>query len=157
MLLCADGRLDDKSVEGVRNQGNSKVNLLEGLVQSGGIVHIEGDSLGVGETFAELLSALEGSASCNRRKEPLSVYASQNSMSGIHPSGFSSTATGTVGIMKGVCNSQVRKELYEHCVYVPTVTCTSALLRTSTVGLVTTSLSAKKVQCECGAPCLRSN
>lgn len=62
MLLCADGRLDNKGVEGVRNQGNSKVGLLESLVQSSGIVHIEGNSLGVGETLAELLGTLKGSA-----------------------------------------------------------------------------------------------
>jgi hypothetical protein len=64
MLLRADGGLDNKGVESVRNQGNSEVNLLESLVQSSGIVYIEGNSLGVGEAFAELLGALKGSAGC---------------------------------------------------------------------------------------------
>lgn len=95
MLLCADGGLDNQGVEGVRDQGNSKVNLLEGLVQSSGIVHIEGDSLGVGEAFAELLGALEGSASCKSQKITIvslceSKFCGVNEMFGIHPSGFSS-------------------------------------------------------------------
>jgi hypothetical protein len=65
-------------VEGVRNQGDSEVNLLESLVQSSGIVHIEGDSLGVGEAFAELLGALKGSAGCkSQKRNVLSVYANQ--------------------------------------------------------------------------------
>lgn len=40
MLLGADSGLDNKGVEGVRDQGDSKVDLLEGLVESVGIVDI---------------------------------------------------------------------------------------------------------------------
>lgn len=62
VLLGADSRLDDQGVEGVGDQGDSQVDLLHGLVQSGVIVDIEGDGIGVLEAFAELLGALEGTA-----------------------------------------------------------------------------------------------
>lgn len=64
MLLGADGGLDDIGVEGVGDQGDGEVNLLQSLVKSSIVGDIEGDGLGVLEAFAELLSTLEGSAGC---------------------------------------------------------------------------------------------
>lgn len=65
MLLGTDGRLDDQGVEGVRDQGDSHVNLLKSLVESSGIVDIESNGLGVLEAFGELLGVFEGSAGCS--------------------------------------------------------------------------------------------
>lgn len=64
MLLGADGGLDDIGVEGVGDQGDGEIDLLQGLVKSSIIGDIEGDGLGVLEALAELLSTLEGSAGC---------------------------------------------------------------------------------------------
>lgn len=64
MLLGADGGLDDIGVEGVGDQGDGEIDLLQGLVKSSIIGDIKGDGLGVLEALAELLSTLEGSASC---------------------------------------------------------------------------------------------
>jgi hypothetical protein len=62
MLLGADSRLDNLGMEGVGNQRNGQVDLAHGLIKSLVIVDIEGDGLGVLESFAKLLRALEGSA-----------------------------------------------------------------------------------------------
>jgi hypothetical protein len=61
--LGADGGLDDQSVEGVGDQGDSDIGLLEGLVKGSIIVDIKSNGLGVLEARGELLSALEGTAS----------------------------------------------------------------------------------------------
>lgn len=157
MLLCADGRLDNKGVEGVRNQGNSKVGLLESLVQSSGIVHIEGNSLGVGETLAELLGTLKGSAGYKSHQHRAglcrSITVKQMRCPGyIHPASSVQASCHWSGRdhERYIGNPQVRKDVYQQNLYVPTVTCTSALVRTSTVGLVTTSPSAKEVQVNAG-------
>lgn len=60
--LGADGGLDNGGVEGVRDEGDDNIGLLEGLVKSSGIVDIKGDSLGVLEAAGESLGALEGTA-----------------------------------------------------------------------------------------------
>lgn len=64
ILLGADGRLDDQRVEGVGDQGDGQVILLKNLVQRIGVVDVEGNRLGVLETFAQFPGALEGSAGC---------------------------------------------------------------------------------------------
>jgi hypothetical protein len=63
ILLGADGRLDDGSVESVGNQGDGEVDSLHGLVESSIIADVEGDGLGVLEALGQLLGALEGTAS----------------------------------------------------------------------------------------------
>jgi hypothetical protein len=69
MLLAADSRLDDLGVEGVGDQRDNESNLAHSLVEGLVIIDVEGNSLGVLESFAELLGALESSASCNSGKE----------------------------------------------------------------------------------------
>lgn len=64
MRFGADGRLDDQRVEGVGDQGDDHVGLLDGLVKSTGIADVKGDGLGVLEALAELLGTFEGSAGC---------------------------------------------------------------------------------------------
>ena len=64
MLLGADSRLNNLGVEGVGDQGNGQVDLAHGLIKSLVIVDVERDGLGVLESFAEFLRALEGSACC---------------------------------------------------------------------------------------------
>lgn len=69
MLLLADGRLDDGSVESVRNQADDEVVLgnlsVKGLV----VVDIKGNSLGEFDAVSERLGALNVSASCNLSAE----------------------------------------------------------------------------------------
>lgn len=64
VLLGADGRLDDQSVEGVGDQGDGNIMLRESLIESFFIADVEGNGSGVLKAFAELLGALEGSAGC---------------------------------------------------------------------------------------------
>jgi hypothetical protein len=54
-------------VEGVGDQGDGDIGLLEGLVKGSIIADIESNGLGVLEARGELLSALEGTASYLRR------------------------------------------------------------------------------------------
>lgn len=60
--LGADTGLDDQGVEGIGDQGDGQIDLLQGLVEGGGIVDVERDGLGVFEALAELLGAFEGAA-----------------------------------------------------------------------------------------------
>jgi len=62
ILLGADGRLDDGSVESVGDQGDDEVDSLHGLVEGGIVANVEGDSLGVLEVLGQLLGAFEGTA-----------------------------------------------------------------------------------------------
>lgn len=61
--LGLDGRLDDLGVVGVGDQGDDKVVLGNGGIQSNLIVDIQGDSSGVGVTTGELLSNSKTSGS----------------------------------------------------------------------------------------------
>ena len=74
MLLGPDSRLDNEGVEGVRDQGDSHIDLGKGLVESSFITDIEGNGLGVLEALAELLGVLEGSAGCALRRVQLAFY-----------------------------------------------------------------------------------
>lgn len=60
--LRADSRLDDEHMEGVWDQGDNHVDLLESLVQGSSIVHIQGNGSGVLEAAAKSLGAFESSA-----------------------------------------------------------------------------------------------
>lgn len=60
--LRADSRLYDKHMEGVWDQGDNHVNLLESLVQGSSIVHVQGNGSGVLEAAAKFLGAFESSA-----------------------------------------------------------------------------------------------
>lgn len=63
MLLGADGRLDDGSVESVRDQADDKVVLRELGVQGLVVSHIERDRVGILDTGGEGLGGCEGPAS----------------------------------------------------------------------------------------------
>lgn len=65
MLLLADSRLDDGSVESVRDQADDEVVLGDLSVKGLVVVDIEGDSLGELDAIGESLGALNVSASCN--------------------------------------------------------------------------------------------
>lgn len=107
---------------GVRDQGDDEVDLLERLVEGGRIVHVEGDGLGVLESFGELLCALERSAGCvwNPPWRLIIVHRPYILIPNFPPS--PRRQTGTLTKLDG---------------YIPTVTSTSAFDRTSTVGLAT--------------------
>lgn len=60
--LGPDTRLDDQRVESVRDQRDSQIDLVEGLVERSIITDIEGDGVGVLEAGAEFLGAFEGAA-----------------------------------------------------------------------------------------------
>lgn len=64
MLLLADGRLDNGSVEGVRDQADDEVMLanlsIEGLV----VANVKGDGGGALDASRKGLSRLESTASC---------------------------------------------------------------------------------------------
>lgn len=64
--LGTDSGLDNGGVEGVGDERDHDISLLESLVKSSGIVDIEGDGLGVLEATGESLGALEGTAGLNR-------------------------------------------------------------------------------------------
>lgn len=61
-------------MEGVGNERDHDIGLLESLVKSSGIVDIKGDSLGVLEATGESLGALEGTAGLNRMVSGLSEH-----------------------------------------------------------------------------------
>lgn len=63
MLLGLDGSLDDINVEDVGNQRDGDVVRSNSSFQSGSVMDIEADGLGVGETSSKLLGRLDGSAS----------------------------------------------------------------------------------------------
>jgi hypothetical protein len=69
MLLAANGRLDDLGVVGVGDQRDNKGSLAHGLVEGLVVIDVEGNGLGVLESFAELLGALESPASYTSIKE----------------------------------------------------------------------------------------
>lgn len=50
-------------MEGVGDEGDNDIGLLEGLVKGSSVVDIKGDGLGVLEAAGESLGALEGTAS----------------------------------------------------------------------------------------------
>ena len=62
MLVLPDGALDDGGVESIRDERDDQIVLgdlgVEGLV----VVYVEGDGVGILDTFREFLGALEGSA-----------------------------------------------------------------------------------------------
>ena len=62
VLLVANGGLDNEGVEGIRNQADYEVVLGNLLVQSFGIVDVQGDCVGSRETFDELSCVLNGPA-----------------------------------------------------------------------------------------------
>jgi hypothetical protein len=74
MLLGPDSRLDHEGVESVRDQGDSKVDLVEGLVESTGIIDVQRNGRGVLETLGELLGTFEGTASCFVVEDPRVRY-----------------------------------------------------------------------------------
>jgi hypothetical protein len=90
-------------VVGVRDERNNEVVLGQFCVKGGGVGYVEGDWVGVFDSFAELLRALERAAGFRSVRRLF----------------FSRSPLGNVGYNA------------------PTVTCTPASLRTSTVGLVT--------------------
>ncbi|KAI6761939.1 hypothetical protein HG531_002492 [Fusarium graminearum] len=63
ILLSLDSGLDDGSVESVRDQRDGDVVLRDGLLESGGIVNVEADGLGVVESTGEVLGRSESTAS----------------------------------------------------------------------------------------------
>ena len=73
ILLSADSRLDDSSMESVRDQRDDQVDLLHGLVESGIIANIEGDRLGILEVSGESLGTRKGTASCSSHIQPLAT------------------------------------------------------------------------------------
>jgi len=62
VLLLADRRLDDGRVECVGDEGDYDVDLGDFSVESVGIVDIEADGVGVGDTLGQVLSLLESTA-----------------------------------------------------------------------------------------------
>lgn len=107
MFLGADSGLDHLGVEGVRDERDEQIRLLSGLIKGFVIADIKGDSLGVAESFAKLLRTLEGSAGC--------------------------IIEGPIVSLPEITNWALIRDSKD----IPTVTSTPALLRTSTVGLVT--------------------
>lgn len=65
MLLLADSRLDDGSVESVGDQADDEVVLGDFGVKGLVVVDIEGNSLGELDAVSEGLGGLDVSASCN--------------------------------------------------------------------------------------------
>lgn len=64
MLLGANSGLDDLGVVGVGNEGNDEIDLLELLVQSGSVVDVERDGLGVLSAGSKLLGVVQVSGRC---------------------------------------------------------------------------------------------
>ena len=76
ILLGANSGLDDLGVVGVGNERDDEIDLLELLVESGGVVDVEGDGLGVLSAGGKLLGVVEVSGRCR-----LLEFSSVTSMS----------------------------------------------------------------------------
>lgn len=64
ILLGANSGLDDLGVVGVGNEGDDEIDLFELLVQSGGVVDVKRDGLGVLSAGSKLLGVVEISGRC---------------------------------------------------------------------------------------------
>jgi hypothetical protein len=60
--LGTDSRLDDGSVESVWDERDHNIGLVQGSIEGGIVVDIEGDSLGVLEARGQGLGTLKGTA-----------------------------------------------------------------------------------------------
>lgn len=64
MLLGLDGGLDDKSVEGVGDEGDDQVVLGDLFLEHRCVGDVKGDGAGVLEALGESFGAVEGTAGC---------------------------------------------------------------------------------------------
>jgi hypothetical protein len=76
VLLVANGRLDDELMECVWDEGDGNVNLGDLLVESLAVGNIKRDGVAVGETFTELLCAIQSAAGNSDRDVGLTENAS---------------------------------------------------------------------------------